>query len=1264
MIDKKYLILQFRNKIYELKGTAFQSFFEELMYKYNSEFIKIKPLGRLGDGGNDGYIRSKGEYYQVYSPETPAINHKTAAKKMVDDYNKLINNWNHISEIKTYYFVYNDKYEGSSSVMEESLANLIDANPNVTFVILHSLKLQEIFNSLDVSAIDELGFDLSNRNVINDINEILYRAESLLDKNFSFAALNVLEYVKDLIKNVDSDDLILKYRLLYAAGLKNIGNVQACKSEYQKISESYPNDTKAMMKLAEIAINNNEFDVNQHLLERVETSFPNSHHLHMQRILRMINIGEINWVEINSFEEPIDMRSKASMYNLLSVCWYISSDVQKSNMFIQQALEICPNLTSLHSSKLRMLINQLDRCVNDAEKNFLIDKIQNTNKYFEDLSSRGQELDKSTQLDIKIFNASIAYHTQKYDEVERKMLEAISLVYQCYFDNHIEIELINILGFIILSKDETDKLVNYLEGYNTVISEALAKVLLITFIKSKKDVNECTTVLSKMGYHDLASLLHLISKGNADEVIKRVENDITFAKALAVSMSEPANVRLKLIKTFFDDAHEYDRALFHYYFENSDYKKAYPFIGKIKPDKVSIDEHYRFIDVALKCNAWDTGVQEIRYIIESVPKISNQFKLKRQLMICYSNLKNYRGVIQVTNDLLEAGFDYNDLCIEEREQFLSMLIYAYLERGKIDKNKPIEVLSLVDQIDFMEGYTFEFVVGLVAELFIACEKSRKALSIIVSSIAKKKVLNSDDYGRLFFLISTKIGNTIELPKEILSEVIDGSYITFKNNSEWFCVGGEGLLGAKTIHKGSEKYEALIGKVATQPFIYKHKYSDMKEEMELSVIFDERTFIINRVLSECNALMESDALKNMTRIHVPETETGIDMTYILKAMEDFNKPQLEFFKLYCENILPLAYLAVSEGSVTGAIGRISNEKKGLIRINDGNIDNVERQRKSALKILENNSKFIIDGTSALFLSEYGLIQKYKDLFANAVIPHSVIIMLSEIAEKANPKGISSGTMGYINGRLRFNELDEDRSRKFYENIVESIKVMEQLDGFLISETNRMDFKFGRKAPNSLCDPYSISEEIHLPIMSEDSVLNQYYVAIVNGESKEIVSSIAFVEALNQLGKITDDDYFGYFGYMASYRCHLLPVDVGMMRKSVGIHPEIVNLNAIGIRQLGLGIIFSESYGNVRVKVIEVVTVFVTSLIVDDRIDINEIASILIELDKECQYSRLGNWVIIDILVYIGNVGFGKHDSKKMKDKCSGVLQKILEVQNDS
>jgi len=204
-LDKHYLSLQFKIKIYSKNGTEFQSFFENIMEKVNSDFQKIKPHGNEGDRGNDGYRKNSGIYYQVYAPEAPLIKQAEAARKLKEDFEKLKKNWDKISEIKEYYFVFNNKYSGSIQKLEEAISELEKDNSGIKFHILEAKKLEEIFFSLNTADILSLGFDIDSTKTVSNAYEYLKNVKVDLDRENEKFAFKTLENIKDIIFKLAED---------------------------------------------------------------------------------------------------------------------------------------------------------------------------------------------------------------------------------------------------------------------------------------------------------------------------------------------------------------------------------------------------------------------------------------------------------------------------------------------------------------------------------------------------------------------------------------------------------------------------------------------------------------------------------------------------------------------------------------------------------------------------------------------------------------------------------------------------------------------------------------------------------------------------------------------------------------------------------------------------------------------------------------------------------------------------------------------------
>lgn len=116
--EKAFARNQFKLKIYEANGQAFEDIFTAIMNYVESDFQSIKPWGNIGDRKNDGYIESKGIFFQVFSPEEITTSYPNVINKLNDDFNGLLNQWSPVNE---FYFVVNDKYHGVNADCEQAI---------------------------------------------------------------------------------------------------------------------------------------------------------------------------------------------------------------------------------------------------------------------------------------------------------------------------------------------------------------------------------------------------------------------------------------------------------------------------------------------------------------------------------------------------------------------------------------------------------------------------------------------------------------------------------------------------------------------------------------------------------------------------------------------------------------------------------------------------------------------------------------------------------------------------------------------------------------------------------------------------------------------------------------------------------------------------------------------------------------------------------------------------------------------------------------
>ena len=175
----------FKLKIYQKDGYEFQDFFTSIMNKYDSEFTPIKTQGNIGDRKNDGYIPSKGIYYQVYAPER--IDATETINKIENDIDGLIKYWNDVCPIKEYNFVINDKYKGAYPTINEKILE-VGKKYNITAKLLLASQIENIF------------FQLKDEEIIEILGSII----TVPMENLSFNSLNdVIEGIMKLPFKID-----------------------------------------------------------------------------------------------------------------------------------------------------------------------------------------------------------------------------------------------------------------------------------------------------------------------------------------------------------------------------------------------------------------------------------------------------------------------------------------------------------------------------------------------------------------------------------------------------------------------------------------------------------------------------------------------------------------------------------------------------------------------------------------------------------------------------------------------------------------------------------------------------------------------------------------------------------------------------------------------------------------------------------------------------------------------------------------------------
>ena len=190
--EKALARILFQNKIFKFDGNAFETLFTQIMNYVDSDFEQIKPWGNIGDRKNDGCIRNKGIYYQVFAPEDIRKNYTEAVAKIVRDFNGLLEYWNPINE---FYFLINDKYYGINPDCENAINKLVLSHKLRNGKILTAADLENLVFSLDDDQITIITGYLPDLTQITNLDySILTEIVSYIMKLPIDSAIEVIKY--------------------------------------------------------------------------------------------------------------------------------------------------------------------------------------------------------------------------------------------------------------------------------------------------------------------------------------------------------------------------------------------------------------------------------------------------------------------------------------------------------------------------------------------------------------------------------------------------------------------------------------------------------------------------------------------------------------------------------------------------------------------------------------------------------------------------------------------------------------------------------------------------------------------------------------------------------------------------------------------------------------------------------------------------------------------------------------------------------------
>ena len=1214
-LDKHYLLLQFKNKIYSKNGSEFQSFFENIMGKAYSDFQKTKPDGKYGDSGNDGYRKNSGIYYQVYAPETPLIKQAEAARKLKKDFEKLKKNWNKILEIKEYYFVFNNKYFGSTEKIEDALSELVKNNKNIKFNIFTAENLESVFFKLNNTDILSLGFNIDSTKAVSNAYEYLKNVEVELDRENGKLALKTLENIKDIISDLADDQLELKYELLKCRCLQKLEKIKEARDKYENITKRFPDDPHVFLYLAEIYLQNENFKKNKEFLEKAEKIDANHWLLKLEKLIRKDHLGEeIDTTNINEKDFPNEFRIKANFYRLYARFFEDSGNKIMADSFIEKAIHLNPNRYRNYIAKLsifekRIYLKQDNPNISEDLLKQL-EEIEEVEKKFLALGVVGAR--NKAILNINKLNVFVLQ--EDYSNLEKISKKNLELTLDCYFDNEIDQVITSTLRFIPPSDKNFERLLKHLEEAEKEISDKLAKVIIFQFNIRNSLLEEGKRFFRGINKQKYLDFIIDIENRNDENVLKFLKNDIQLAIIIASTLKNLPDLRKKIIKNLPDEENiQKEKLLLLLNYDEENFDEAFSILKNMDLSNLSYHECIPALRIVQEKKAWEFEIIILEKLLEKEKNSKKIFTLKSELFHAKFNLEKYSEVIKIGEELLEIDLNENILDTKNKEILLAQTINACFKRGIVDKKNFKKAKKLLEKYSPSHP-TFEFKISIEAQVYIKNNDPQKALESVIEGVKIKKNLSFEEYAKLYFLVFTLIGNLIEINLNSLEKVKKNTYVKFKNKDKWYFIGNGNELDAIKILEDNEYYSLFINKKNGDEIIFQRKYSSEIHREKIENIFSVDKYVLWQIDHNFQKLSQDNILDGVQSIEVPKKEETIDPKYLLAFLEDLQGKAKPFFEMYCKERLPLAMLAVSEGGLTNAIRRILNENKGFINFSSGTRTELEMQKTIARKVIDNNLPFYLDGTSALVLSETGLLKKVYPCLSNLKVSQSVINLLIQLTERFRFTPGQTGYMGYSQGKIIVSSIEKDKRDLVQSNFIESIKLLEIKPKNIstISSANKADCSSEQKIPAELCDACILAQKERVPVLTEDFLYLKMNEIETKKKSPEYFSSLILLKVLNEQSKISFDEYLDFFAYLSFYRFRFLSLSSDDIEKAVFGGGKIKVIRTENIRKLNFSLSLSEEYGVSFQNAFAVVVRFLFKILIDNTITPDIVEKIFIEI----------------------------------------------------
>jgi hypothetical protein len=822
-------------------------------------------------------------------------------------------------------------------------------------------------------------------------------------------------------------------------------------------------------------------------------------------------------------------------------------------------------------------------------------------------ASQWEGLTPRNQATLNIYKINVFCAQENLSGIEKLAKESFDLIMSCYFDQWIESLLVRLLMLTELPQKDFDRLLQYLQRAEKALSNDLGKAIVIQFLLKKTLFTEGKKFFEVTKKKNILNYIDNLENKKYGDVWIFLKDDLRFAVVMADMAKDFPDLRKKIIENLPNDGTiQKEKLLLLLNYDEKKINEAFNILKNLDLSNLSYFECKPILDIAQQKKAWDFVIVIVEKLLKREKEKRFISKLKLLLFSANFNLERFPEAIQIGEEILSDTEEIAFLDDHNKETLLGNILVARLKRGEYRQAKVL--------LEKYSGFskTFEFKVAVEAQVYLKNNDADKALASVVAGVKILKTPSPEQYGGLYFLF-VEIENMIDFHPTPQEKVELDSFVKLTNQERWYFVGNKEELDATKVPPTDEKYPVLLGKTTGEKVAFKDKYRSTTVEHTVENILPLEKYVFWQCMHHAQQLTIEHRWNMMEMIEVPTTGEGIDPKYIIARLEDERKKWGSFFNFYCRENVPLAFLAANEGGLANAIGLIMNENKGFIRFSTGNPAEMEHQKEVAKRII-GGERFYIDGTSALILSEPGLLEQIYGYLPNLNVPQSVISLLLETTEKFRFIPGQVGYMQYAQGKIAFSAIDRNKGATIQKNFENSIKLLESKPQNIraISAAIKADRFSEQRISAELCDACILAQRDNVPVLTEDFLYLKANELDTKKKAPEYCSAFALVRVLYEQKKVTFEQYLSFFAYLSSYRFRFLPITTDDIQKAVFGGGIITVVQPKGIRWLNFPLTLSEQYGVPFVIAFSVLAGFLKNVLIDDSILPGDAERIFIEI----------------------------------------------------